>query len=239
MKQWLSLCLSLVLVLGCALSVSAVGEDDFSQVEEQVIDLTEFTGEVVADDPESEFVPNSESDPELSDGVSSVSGGNDLSELDISDLTINADNVMLASVPENNDYPSGAPLSGGVYIEAVTSQLGSIIIYVPVSYQYKSFTTNTDGDPINITSSTITGYTYTGDDYYIRWNSFGQAQYRLVDYDYGTNFQNLDITSIVNTNVVFIEGAGDLPVVPDSDMLLVIVIFLVGGCLLCLFMRRL
>lgn len=239
MKQWLSLCLSLVLILGCALSVSADGEEDPAQSEDEVIDLSEFTGEVVEDDPESEFVPNLESDPELSDGGSSVSGGNDLSELDISDLTINADNVMLASVPENNDYPSGAPLSGGVYMEVNTSQLGTIIIYVPVSYQYKSFTTNTVGDPINITASTITGYTYTGDDYYIRWNSFGQAQYRLVDYDYGTNFQNLDITSIVNTNVVFIEGAGDLPVVPDSDMLLVIVIFLVGGCLLCLFMRRL
>lgn len=106
MKHWLSLCLSLVLVLGCALSVSADGEDDPALHEDEVIDLSEFTGEVVEDDPESEFVPNSESDPELSDVGSSVSGGNDLSELDISYLTINADNVLLASLPENNEYPS-------------------------------------------------------------------------------------------------------------------------------------
>lgn len=235
MKHWLSLCLSLVLVLGCALSVSADGEDDPALHEDEVIDLSEFTGEVVEDDPESEFVPNSESDPELSDVGSSVSGGNDLSELDISDLTINADNVLLASLPENNEYPSGAPLSGGVYMEVNTSQLGTIIIYVPVANQYRSFTTNTSGDPINITGSTITGYSYAGDDYYIRWNSFGQAQYRLVESSYGQSYVNLDIISIDNTNIVFVEGNEDLPVVPDSDMLLIIVVFLVGGvCCVCL-----
>lgn len=119
-----------------------------------------------------------------------------------------------------------------------TQQLGELIIYVPVSNQFKSFTfaANTE-TPVNITASTISGYTYSSEDYQIRWTSFGQCQYRPYSGSY--SYTDLDITSVLNTNIVFVTGPEDLPVVPDSSMLQVIIVFLLGVMVLCLFMRRL
>lgn len=152
-------------------------------------------------------------------------------------LSVIADSVLL-SAPEDNVYPPSAPLAGGVYMQVETSQLGVIIIYVPVSYQSKAFTfaANTS-TPINITASTISGYAYASSDYSVRWSSFGRATYRRVD---GTgSYNNLDITSVLNTNIVFIEDNADLPVIPDNNILQIISIFLLGVMVLCLFMRRL
>lgn len=155
----------------------------------------------------------------------------------VGSLTVQADTVLM-SVPEDNIYPPSAPLAGGVYMEVQTRQLGRLIIYVPVSFQFKSFTfaANTK-TPVNITSSTITGYTYSSTDYSIRWTSFGQCQYRPSSGSY--NYTDLDIQDVLNTNIVFVEGMEDLPVVPDSSMLLIIIVFLQGVMVVCLFMRRL
>lgn len=158
--------------------------------------------------------------------------------LSVGELTINAESVLL-SVPEENEYPSGAPLLGGLYMELETVELGRILVYVPASYQYKSFTKNTAGRPVNITASTITGYCWDTYDYNVRWSSFGQAQYRRISSGSSYSYADLTVTDVLNTNVVFVEANEDLPVVPDSDILQVVVIFLLGGMLLCLFMRRL
>lgn len=152
-------------------------------------------------------------------------------------LTVEAQQVVM-SVPEDNVYPPSAPLAGGVYMQVRTKQLGELMIYVPVTYQFKSFTFAVGTEtPVNITASTITGYTYSSTDYQIRWSSFGQCQYRPYSGSY--SYTDLDITSVLNTNIVFVEGPDDLPVVPDTSILLVILIFLQGVVVLCLFMRRL
>lgn len=203
--------------------------DDISSLDSSEVasdDISVSSGEVVPDSDSLDSVPVSGTGSSGSDSGSVVS---------VDGLTVYADNVLM-SVPEDNVYPSGAPLVGGLYMEVSTSQLGDILIYVPTSYQYKSFTYNTDGAPVNITSSTITGYYYGSADYNVRWSSFGQAQYRLVSGGY--SYQDLDITDVLNTNIVFVESIDDLPVVPDTDMLSVILIFLVGVIVLCLFIKR-
>ena len=171
----------------------------------------------------------------VSSEASSGSGSDSGSSVSVDGLTLYADNVLM-SVPDDPVYPSGAPLVGGLYMEVQTSQLGNIVIFVPTSFQYKSFTYNTAGAPVNITSSTITGYYYGSTDYTVRWSSFGQAQYRPVSG--GSSYADLDILDVVNTNIVFVEGLEDLPVVPDSDMLSVIMIFLLGVIVFCLFIKR-
>lgn len=218
-------------------SVASEGDDSSSDPVEvpEVVDDT-----MAGEDSESglDGDPVSSEDSAAGDGSGSDSVPVDV--VDVSELTLNAETVLMsAPAAEENVYPSGAPLVGGLYMEVSTSQLGDILIYVPTDYQYKSFTTNTNGNPVNVTASTITGYYYGDEDYYIRWSSFGQAQYRTVESSYGTSYQDLSITDVLNSNIVFIEGNDDLPVVPDSDMLQIIIVFLVGGCLLCLFMRRL
>lgn len=159
------------------------------------------------------------------------------SVVQVDSLTVSANQVLM-SVPEDNVYPPSAPLAGGVYMQVDTQQLGELIIYVPVSNQFKSFTfaANTE-TPVNITASTISGYTYSSTDYQIRWSSFGQCQYRPYSGSY--SYTDLAITSVLNTNIVFVTGPEDLPVVPDSSMLQVIIVFLLGVVVLCLFMRRL
>lgn len=159
------------------------------------------------------------------------------SAVQVESLTVQADTVLM-SVPENNDYPSGAPLSGGVYMHVTTRALGELLIYVPSNYQSKAFTFESGTkEVINITSSTITAYVVGQADYSFRWSSFGRLQYRRNTSGY--TYEDVNITNILNTNIVFVESNDDLPPVPDSNMLQIIITFLLGGCLLCLFIKRL
>lgn len=159
------------------------------------------------------------------------------SSVQVDSLTVQAQQVLL-SAPENNDYPSGAPLAGGVYMQVTTSALGELLIYVPSNYQSKAFTFESGAkEVINITSSTITAYVVDQADYSFRWSSFGRLQYRRNSGSY--SYEDVNITDILNTNIVFVESNDDLPPVPDSNMLQIIITFLLGGCLLCLFIKRL
>ena len=159
------------------------------------------------------------------------------SSVQVDSLTVQAQQVLL-SAPENNDYPSGAPLAGGVYMQVTTSALGGLLIYVPSNYQSKAFTFESGAkEVINITSSTITAYVVDQADYSFRWSSFGRLQYRRNSGSY--SYEDVNITDILNTNIVFVESNDDLPPVPDSNMLQIIITFLLGGCLLCLFIKRL
>lgn len=151
-------------------------------------------------------------------------------------LTIEAGVVTLA-MPENNEYPSDSPLSGGVYIEVDTRELGEVLIYVPTDYQYRSFAFDESGNIVNIRSATITGVLYDGNTVYsVRFTSFGNPSYRLATGNY--TWDDLTVTEVLNTNVVFIESNEDLPPVPDADMLSVIIVALLGVIVLCHFMKR-
>lgn len=154
----------------------------------------------------------------------------------VGEMTVQAETVVLG-LPEENDYPTDSPLAGGLYIECNTAELGEVLIYIPVDYQYKSFTFDETGNIVNIRSSTISGLLYRGSSTYtFRISSFSNPTYR--SYNSGSSYSDLTVTSVLNTNVVFVEGNEDIPVVPDSDMQGLICIFLLGVIVLCLFMRR-
>ena len=228
--------LALVLAFGfCLLPVSAGAQTYAEYLADQVYSQDEID-EIISsgEDVNSGSGSSGAADTIYIDNTQLLDSG---SVVQVDSLTVSANQVLM-SVPEDNVYPPSAPLAGGVYMQVDTQQLGELIIYVPVSYQFKSFTfaANTE-TPVNITSSTISGYTYSSTDYQIRWASFGQCQYRPYSGSY--SYTDLDITSVLNTNIVFVTGPEDLPVVPDSSMLQVIIVFLLGVMVLCLFMRRL
>lgn len=150
----------------------------------------------------------------------------DVYGLDPDTLQISTEAVYLISEQQLDDFPSGAGMQTGVYMDVETSELGSIVIWVPSNYQYRSFALNESGIPVNITSSTITGYYYGSDDYSVRWSSFGQASYRLVD-GTGYTWEALTITDINGTNVDMSQDQYLL--MPSEDMLLYIIIFLIGA----------
>lgn len=91
---------------------------------------------------------------------------------------------------------------------AQTQQLGEITVYVPRNQaQYFSFSGNT---LISTYSSTITCYASTsnGTQYNVRFPSYDIPEYRLVNYDYGTQYRNLTITQVLDNN---------LPVLTEFD----------------------
>lgn len=152
-------------------------------------------------------------------------------EISTDNLTVNANEVILYSLlPEEDVYPSGAPLEGGVYMYLDTRELGDVLVYVPVDYQYDSFTLNSNGQPINITASQITGYSYDGNDYNIRWTSWGVPTYRAVNYNTGTQYQELTVNEIISTNVGFWAEGG----VSYNYMLLYIIL---GGLILLIALK--
>lgn len=87
------------------------------------------------------------------------------------------------------------------YIKADTRQLGSIVIYVPRNMAtYFSYSGET---LIGTNSSTITcyGQTTNGTQYNVRFPSYDIPEYRLVNYSTGTQYQDLTITQVVETNL--------------------------------------
>lgn len=230
MRRFLALVLAFCF---CLLPVSAGAQTYAEYLAEQGYSQDEID-EIISSGEDVNSGSSSSGDTIFIDNTQLLDSG---SVVQVDSLTVSANQVLM-SVPEDNAYPPSAPLAGGVYMHVDTQQLGELIIYVPVSNQFKSFTfaANTE-TPVNITASTISGYTYSSEDYQIRWTSFGQCQYRPYSGSY--SYTDLDITSVLNTNIVFVTGPEDLPVVPDSSMLQVIIVFLLGVMVLCLFMRRL
>lgn len=230
MRRFLALVLAFCF---CLLPVSAGAQTYAEYLAEQGYSQDEID-EIISSGEDVNSGSSSSGDTIFIDNTQLLDSG---SVVQVDSLTVSANQVLM-SVPEDNAYPPSAPLAGGVYMQVDTQQLGELIIYVPVSNQFKSFTfaANTE-TPVNITASTISGYTYSSEDYQIRWTSFGQCQYRPYSGSY--SYTDLDITSVLNTNIVFVTGPEDLPVVPDSSMLQVIIVFLLGVMVLCLFMRRL
>lgn len=87
------------------------------------------------------------------------------------------------------------------YINANTSQLGSITIYVPrnlASY----FSYSGDG-LISTYSSTVSCYAVTlnGTQYSVRFPTYDIPDYRLVNSSSGMSYQDLTITGVAETNL--------------------------------------
>ena len=111
----------------------------------------------------------------------------------------------------NNDFPDYVPYAGGAYIEVNDTTFQGCTLIFPIDIQKGciSFLGSSNSDIVNITNSTISGYLYTktGVQYTVRMGSLDTVEYRTNSYPYDWN--ELNITQILNTNVVF-EDLTDL-----------------------------
>lgn len=152
-------------------------------------------------------------------------------------ITIQAEQVVIQSEAENSVLYASAStfLQGGYYMVARTN-LGSVRIYVPVNYAKGSFTYNSSGEPVNITSSTISGYfVRNGSLYSVRFSSMGGITYRLTDGS-GYSWSDLSVTSVDDTNIQFFTV--NPPLYDISELFPYILTFCLGVIVLCLFMKR-
>lgn len=105
----------------------------------------------------------------------------------------------------NNDFPDYVPYAGGAYIEVNDTTFQGCTLIFPIDIQKGciSFLGSSNSDIVNITNSTISGYLYTktGVQYIVRMGSLDTVEYRTNSYPYDWN--ELNITQILNTNVVF------------------------------------
>lgn len=247
MKRCLIFCLSVLLVcipviayadsenpvLSDSASLVVLPEDD-AQSDLPSPDSSQGVGEAPSDTIASE---DAVSGPVLSGDAA------DLAEQYAADsgnvVVVQADQVILASDAQSDAQSSalsGAPLAGGYYIDCSTSALGDVRIYVPYEYQRGSFTTNASGDIVSLRSSTVTGLLYDGDIVYtVRWSSFGTPQYRSYSGS-SYSYYDLGVSEILDTNIQILSSDSDVPLLPSSDYLLLVLILLLGVCCVCKFM---
>lgn len=173
------------------------------------------------------------SDPVLSGDAADLAGQYAADSGNV--VVVQADQVILASDAQPFALPV-APLAGGYYIDCSTSALGDVRIYVPCEFQYGSFTTNSNGDLVSLRSSTVTGLLYSGDtSYSVRWRSFGTPQYRLESGS-SSSYRDLGVSEILDTNIQILSSDSDVPLLPSSEYLLLVLILLLGVCCVCKFM---
>lgn len=92
----------------------------------------------------------------------------------------------------------------GSYFHATVSDFGEVYIYIPVAYAVDCFSYNSDGIPINITGSSITGYIAgENSNQSIQFPSFGVPRWRVsnqYDYEYVSSWEEIDSSVIVYDN---------------------------------------
>lgn len=110
----------------------------------------------------------------------------------------------------DNNFPDYIPYAGGAYIEVNVTTFQKCACVFPIDTQKNtfSFIGSSNTDIVNITRSTINGYLYTssGTRYDCRASSLSSIEYRDNGYPY--EWHELNITKILNTNVVFEDLKG-------------------------------
>ena len=143
---------------------------------------------------------------------------------------------VLPAAAYSDEPPASPPFYGGVYITGVTRELGSITVYIPVSYRSGYLGLTSSGNLFNVSSSSISGVLYRGStEYDFRLYSWSEPQYRVQDSGY-YQYEDLTFTSITASNAEISDSFPPL-VSADSVLSLVPLIFL-GVIVLCLFMKR-
>lgn len=132
--------------------------------------------------------------------------------------------------------PVNAPFVGSVYITGTTQELGTVTVYLPVTYREGYLGLTSSGNLFNVSNSSISGIMYRGStEYNFRLSSWSTPQYRLYNSS-GYNYSDLTFTSITASNAVIAEEFQ--PLVPVSALLAYVPIILLGVIVLCLFIKR-
>lgn len=150
--------------------------------------------------------------------------------------TVIVDGVEVGSEPVALAFDGSRPLAGGYYVDVVTSQLGDLLIYIPVNYVDGYLTYTESGNLFNLSSSTVTciAFTENGTQYSVRFSSFAEPQYRLYDYQVST-WYDLTVSEVSDTNVRILSEDAPQPI--PQYVLLVLALVLIGGILICVFWK--
>lgn len=150
-------------------------------------------------------------------------------------ITIYTDSVIL-DAGDPDPLALDAPIDGGVYFHCQTSQLGEVWIYIPVDYQRGSWSYY-NGNLFNLRSSLISGFIFrsSGSSYSFRCSSFSTPEYRLSS---GYSYEDLTVTSVLDTNIQIADSNSDFPLYPDMDMVILCILLVLGVICICKFMMR-
>lgn len=143
---------------------------------------------------------------------------------------------VLPAAAYSDEPPADPPFYGGVYITGVTRELGSITVYIPVSYRSGYLGLTSSGNLCNVSSSSISGVLYRGSvEYDFRLSSWSEPQYRVQDSG-SYQYEDLTFTSITASNAEISDSFP--PLVSAGSVLSLVPFIFLGGILLCLFMKR-
>lgn len=215
-----------IFVLSCC--SFCIGADD---VMAEGISSTDSIGGV---EGSSDLFDESNSDSsELFDGDSTID------TLIVNELVIEGEDEAAALAAEAEIYSIAPNVQYGAYFHANITDFGDAYVYIPVAWASDSFSYNSDGIPINITSSTITGYVAgSNSNQAIQFPSFGLPRYRVsnnYDYEYITSWEEIDSTVTVYSSednfysyseVYFLRF---LVMLLAADLILNMLIRLLGG----------
>lgn len=202
----------LALMLALMLSLTFVfAEEGESDVSDQVTDPESVV--------ESESQEGDTADPE---GESQT--------IQVGELTVIADQVVLQSVGDPDplpDEPSSVVDDLGYWIDV--SGLPVSRIHIPSQYRDNYFGIDEDGYLYNINTGTVT---LTEGIYSIRFPSYAQPSYRRTDQT-SQQYTYTNVSFIESPNVSVFGASQQI-----RDNWYLVVIGLIGGVLLCLFIKR-
>lgn len=174
-----------------------------------------------------------------SDSFELFDGDTSIDTLIVNELVIEGEDEAAALAAEAEIYSIAPNVQYGAYFHADITDFGDSYVYIPVTFASDSFSYNSDGVPINITGSTITGYVAgSNSNQAIQFPSFGLPRYRVsnnYDYEYITSWEEIDSTVTVYSSednfysyseVYFLRF---LVMLLAADLILNMLIRLLGG----------
>lgn len=121
----------------------------------------------------------------------------------------------------------GAGLAGGYYITGDSALGDGLTFYIPASFVSGSLTYDENGYLFNLTSSSIYLYCPDYPDYTIYASRFSGFQYR-TDSNYGTTYQDLNLTNVTAANVEILEESPKLPISQDKLLYMILSVMIIG-----------
>lgn len=173
--------------------------------------------------------PESIVEPESQEGDTADPEG-ESQTIQVGELTVIADQVVLQSVGDPDplpDEPSSVVDDLGYWIDV--SGLPVSRIHIPSQYRDNYFGIDEDGYLYNINTGTVT---LTEGIYSIRFPSYAQPSYRRTDQT-SQQYTYTNVSFIESPNVSVFGASQQI-----RDNWYLVVIGLIGGVLLCLFIKR-
>ena len=122
------------------------------------------------------------------------------------------------------------------YVDCRVSGLGAVRVYFPVNRQYDTFAVDASGQLLNVTDSTVYGYVVSSGPYRVRFDAFSGAAYRLLDSS--NSWRDTTVSDVTGSTVAILDGDSPSPLLPDTQVLICLILFLLGVVVVCLFMRH-